>query len=125
MSFDKDSRNATRFRIHVVLAVAAVFALLVARSVPPQFPKAAFLQHSSIDTLSTISAVSSHNQRPRFDCNGLYWSVPVSEFLPFPPTAKASHLTAALETFPALRTKGQHYNRPPPLGTNPLPFHHS
>jgi hypothetical protein len=115
MLLDWNPRNAGQIRTHAVLVVAGLFALLVARVLPPDFAKVE-APLSSINALSTISAVSSHDQRPRFDCNGPHWNVPIREFLPFPPMAKARHLTSALEIFPALSVKGHHYNRPPPLG---------
>jgi hypothetical protein len=115
MSPDWDPRNGRPIRIHAILVVAA-FALLIARNVPPDFPQALSLQHSSISGVPTVHAISSHDQRPRFDCNGLHWSAPVESFLPFPPSTISAHLTSASQFFPALRIKGFHYNRPPPVG---------
>lgn len=115
MLLDWDPRSVRTIRIHAILAVAGLFALLVARNVPPDFPTLGSLQQPSTSALSTISAVSSHDQRPRFDCNGLHWSVAAGEFLPFPPTARTHHLTSASEIFPASSIKGDHYNRPPPV----------
>jgi hypothetical protein len=109
----RNPRNARH--IHAILAVAAVFGLLVARNVPPEFREGQSLRHSSIRCASTLSTASNHDQRPRFDFNGLGWSVPVEEFLPFPPTSFSAHLTSISQLFPALHTKGFHYNRPPPL----------
>lgn len=115
MLLNWDSGNVRQIRIHAILAVAGLFAVLVARNVPPDFPSLGTLQQSSVNTLSTISAVSSHDQRPRFDCNGLHWTVPTRQYLPFPPTAKTSHLNSPSEIFPAVSIKGDHYNRPPPV----------
>jgi len=115
MLLDRYLRSAGQIRIYPILSFIALFALLVARDVPPTFPKASPFKGSSVTSVSTISAISSRDQRPRFDCNGLFWSVPVRAFLPFPPTAKASHLTSASEIFPVLSIKGYHYNRPPPI----------
>ena len=92
----------------VILAFAALFALLVIRTAPPDFPKSSSLQHSSIKT------VSSHDQRLHFDSEGLQWSAPVGHFLPFPPAAESAHLPPASQLWSALQTKGFHYNRPPP-----------
>jgi hypothetical protein len=115
MLLNWDPRNVRQIRIHAILASAGLFALLVARNVPPDFQRVCTLQPSTVNTLSTVSAVSSHDQRPRFDSNGLHWSVPAREFLPFPPTATTHHLTSASEIFPALSIKGDRYNRPPPV----------
>src|SRR5450755_749522 len=91
-----------------ILAFAALFALLVIRTAPSDFPKPSSLHHSSINT------VSSHDQRPNFDSEGLQWSAPVGHFLPFPPAAESAHLTPAPQRWSALQTKGFRYNRPPP-----------
>jgi hypothetical protein len=116
MFLDWSPRNARQVRIYAILAFPALFALLAARNVPPQFPTAASAQPSSIRGTSSIRSISSHDQRPRFDCNGLHWSAPVQAFLPFPPTEISAHLNSASQPFPTLSTKGIHYNRPPPLG---------
>jgi hypothetical protein len=91
----------------VILGLAAIFALLVARSVPPDF--------SQIGTRdSSITAVSNHDQRPHFDLNGLQWSAPVSAFFPLPPTAISSPLATASVSWSTIQSNGFHYNRPPP-----------
>ena len=89
------------------LAFAALFALLAIRTAPPDFPRTS-LHHSS------FNAVSSHDERPRFDSSGLQWSAPVGHFLPFPPAADYAHLTPSPQLWSALQSKGFHYNRPPP-----------
>lgn len=102
-------------RVYAVIGLAALFGLLVARDIPPEFPKAAPPQHSATSAVSFISAVLSHDQRPRFDCSGLQWSAPINAFLPFPPAETSSHLTSPSQIFPGLHVKGLHFNRPPPL----------
>ena len=92
-----------------MLALAALFALLVNRNVPPNFPEVSSLQHSS------VSEVANHNQRPRFDSNSLQWSAPVKAFQPLPPAAVPVHLASASQWLPTIHTKGFHYNRPPPV----------
>jgi hypothetical protein len=117
MSFLWHPRHARpkEARVYVVIGIAALFALLVARSNPPEFSKIAPLQHSAMSNVSLVSAVSNHDQRPRFDCSGLQWSAPVSALLPFPPSEISSHLTSPSQIFPALHIKGTHFNRPPPI----------
>src|ERR1700683_4368988 len=90
------------------LAFAALFALLVIRSAPPDFPRPPSLHQSS------FNSVTGHSERPRFDSSGLQWSAPVSRFLPFPPAAYSAHLTPVPQLWSALQSKGFHYNRPPP-----------
>ena len=101
-------------RVYAVIGIAALFALLVARNVPPEFPRIAPSQHSTTSSVSLVTAASSHDQRPRFDCTGLQWSSPVNGFLPFPPAATSSHLTPPSQICPALHPKGPYCNRPPP-----------
>jgi hypothetical protein len=110
MSSNGHPRNRRREAIwtQAFLASAALFALLVFRTAPPDFPRPPSLHHSS------VNAVSSHNQRPNFDSDGLQWSAPVGHFLPFPPAADYSHLTPLPQLWSALQSKGFHYNRPPP-----------
>ena len=116
MLVNRNPRYVRQTFIRALLALPALLALLVARNVPPDFPKVSNLECPSSSCVSTLSATSSHDQRPRFDCNGLGWSVPVAQFLPFPPAAVSTHLTSASQLFPTLHLKGFHYNRPPPLG---------
>jgi len=110
MSLNRHPRNAKRGTIWVQTFVAsiALFALLVIRNAPPDFPKPSSLHHCS------INAVSSHDQRPRFNAGGLEWSAPVSHFLSFPPAAESARLTPVSQLSSPLQTKGFHYNRPPP-----------
>jgi hypothetical protein len=108
--FDEWHRRSKKRAISKQFAfgIAAIFALLVARDVPPVF------HHLSPDHFS-VRAVSSHDQRPHFDFNGLQWSAPVSAFLPLPPVAISSHLSSSSQFLSNIRTKGFHYNRPPPV----------
>jgi hypothetical protein len=103
-------RNRSREAIwtQAFLACAALFALLVIRTAPPDFPRPPSLHQSSVDS------VSSHNERPRFDWGGSQWSAPVSHFLPFPPVAYSAHSTPVPQLWSVLQSKGFHYNRPPP-----------
>ena len=111
MSLNGNPRSIWRqaIGIQAIVACAALFALLAIRNVPPDFPQTPSLHHSS------ISAVSSHDQRPHFDSNGSQWSAPVSRFLQLPPTSDPAHLTPTRRLLSALQTKGFHYNRPPPV----------
>jgi len=102
-------------RVYAVIGMAAIFALLVARSIPPEFPKLASLQHSATSGSSFVVAVSSHDQRLRFDCNGSQWSAPVNGLLPFPPTETSNNRTSPSQIFPTVHVKGSHFTRPPPL----------
>ena len=117
MSLDRHPRHGRQgiTGVSAVIGITALAALLVARNVPPEFPKVTPQQQSTTSRVSSIRAVSTHDQRPRFDCNGLGWSVPVSEFLPFPPVSGSAHLTSVSQLFPTLQIKGSHYKRPPPL----------
>jgi hypothetical protein len=110
MSLHRHPQNRGREAIwtQTFLALAALVALLVFRTAPPDFPNPPSLHHSS------FNSVSSHDQRPRFDSGGLQWSAPVSHFLPFPPAAGSAHLTPVPQLWSALQSKGFHYNRPPP-----------
>jgi hypothetical protein len=110
MSSNGHPRNRGREAIstQTFLAFAALFALLVIRTAPPDFPRLPSLHQSSVNT------VSGHHERPRFDSDGLQWSAPVGHFLPFPPAADSAHLTPVPQLCSALQSKGFHYNRPPP-----------
>lgn len=101
------SKSGTRW-FHAMLGLAAICALLVSRNLPPDFHAATSAHYSA------VRAVRSHDQRPRFNCDGLKWSVPASRFVALPPRAESAHLTAPSQAFSALQTKGFHYNRPPP-----------
>jgi hypothetical protein len=104
------SRNGVNSRAwaRIVLACVALAAVLVARHIPPDFPAEPSIH-------SAVNANSHHDQRPRFNNNGLQWSTPADVFLPAPPVAESADLASAAEPLPRLKTKGFHYNRPPPL----------
>jgi len=105
-NFASDSQG--RILVRTVVTFTALFAVLAARNVLPDFGEASGVH-------STISAHSHHDQRPRFDHTGSQWSAPADRFLPTPPLAESAHLTPAPQLFSALQTKGFHYNRPPPI----------
>jgi hypothetical protein len=92
---------------HAWLAIAALFAVLVARNLPFHFP-------TGDDPHSGVHALSSHDQRPRFSCDGLKCSIPAARFAPLPPSSEAAHVAPTPELLSTLQTKGFHYNRPPP-----------
>lgn len=99
------------FRIscaYAVIALAAVLGVIVARSVPPEFPSTPGLS-------SSVHAVSSHPQRPRFNCSGSEWSMLASTAGLLPPNAESAIGPAIGASFCALQTKGFRYNRPPPI----------
>ena len=117
MSILRHSPHATprKTRFYAIIGIIALFALFVARSVSTQFPNVAPLERSATSNTALVSVISSHDQRPRFDCSGLQWSAPVNVFLPFPPSETSNHLTSPSRIFPALHVKGPHFNRPPPI----------
>jgi len=92
-----------------MIALAAVFAFLAIRNVPPKFPQRPSIHHSS------INAVFNHGHRPHFDSDRPQWSSPAKAFFPFSPAAESQDLNSASQGLSALRTKGFRYNRPPPL----------
>jgi hypothetical protein len=94
--------------MRAVLASMALLAVLAARNVPPEFPKAPSLQ-------SAVGANLHHDQRPRFDNSGLKWSAPVASFLQAPPAIESAHLASTPLPCSRLQTKGFHFNRPPPI----------
>jgi hypothetical protein len=94
--------------VQTLLASLALFAFLVMRNAPPDFPSPPSLHHSSITT------VSDRTQRPQFNSEGLQWSAPVTRFLPYPPATESAHTNPAPQLLSSLQTSGFHYNRPPP-----------
>jgi hypothetical protein len=104
------SRSSRRKRLcaQAVLASVALSAVLVARSIPPSFSL-----RSSVS--ASISAITHHDQRPRFDHNQAQWNTPRDTFLLAPPAPESVHVTTELQLVVTLNTKGFHYNRPPPL----------
>jgi hypothetical protein len=91
-----------------ILAVVALFALSVARSVPPEFTAA--LSHRP-----AIDSISAHDHRPHFDADGPQWIAPASSSLPFPPVAVSAHLSRSSQLLSTLEVKGFRFNRPPPV----------
>jgi hypothetical protein len=89
------------------LGVAVLLALLVARSVPPEFP-------SATNSASSIHAVSSHDQRPRFNCDATKWSLPTRSFQPLRSSGTSSLIRPESPLFSSLQATGIHYKRPPP-----------
>jgi len=110
MSRERHSRYGGRRTVWVraLLASAAFFSVLAARNVPPHFP-------GLLDSHSTFSADSHHDQRPRFDNSGSQWSTPAELVLLAPPAADAEHLIPQPQSFSAHHSKGPHFNRPPPV----------
>jgi hypothetical protein len=109
MAQSRNGVNSTAWA-RIVLACVALAAVLVARHISPSFPAEPSIH-------SAFSANSHHDQRPRFNNDGLQWCAPADVFLPAPPVARAAHLASAAEPLPKLQTKGFHYNRPPPLSS--------
>jgi hypothetical protein len=109
MSLEQYSRSRRRSTICIraFLAFTALFALLAARSVAPNFPQ--LLSHHA-----SISAASQHDQKPRFDCDGLQWVAPSGSFLLTPPAMETTSVRLESQLLSTLQTKGFHYNRPPP-----------
>ncbi len=109
MSLQRHIRNGSHGAIWIRIALAsfALFAVLAAGNVAPDFSKAPSVH-------STVSADSHHDQRPRFDDSGSKWKAPADTFQLLPPTAETAHLTPAPQLFSTLQTKGVPYNRPPP-----------
>lgn len=109
MSLERHFRSDRRAVVwsHVLLGAVALFAILAARSAPPDFVRIASAQ-------SGISAVSDHDQRPRFDCDGLEWNTPVAVFrAPLP--VESARLGPPARLLLRFQPKGFHYNRPPPV----------
>ncbi len=94
--------------LRTVLASLALFAVLAARNVAPDFSKALCVH-------STVSDHSHHDQRPRFDDSGSKWNAPAGTFQLLPSTGETAHLTPTPQLFSTLQIKGFHYNRPPPI----------
>lgn len=108
MSPTCDLRRTKRSSFAYGLFVAiALFALLTARSVPPDFPGAPGF-HTS------IHSVSHHQQRPRFNCETPNWSVATATVTPAPPDAESAHVFPSHDFLSTFSTKGFRFNRPPP-----------
>jgi hypothetical protein len=91
-----------------LLALLAVSAVFVARSLPTNFP--------SVPTVRSIQAAhASHDQRPRFDNEDSQWTVPVTSSVQAPlPTLTASVIPGVPPDVPWV-AKGAHCTRPPPI----------
>lgn len=89
-----------------MLLIALLSSILVAQSVPPEFPSTSFGQCS-------ISAGSTRILTQRFDSDGLQWLAPVAAMVILPSTGRATSKSTQ-ELQPGIQTKGFHFNRPPP-----------
>src|ERR1017187_1239110 len=85
MSLERHIRSGSHGRIWIQdgLACVALFAVLAARNVPPDFFKSPCIH-------SAISDDSHHDQRPRFDDSGSKWKAPADTFRLLPPTAESA-----------------------------------
>jgi len=103
-------RNGDRgaFWVRALLVSVALSSVLVARNVPPRFPR-------TLGVHSAISPDAHHDQRPRFDNNGSQWGTVADSFLPAPPVVESAPLTPLPHLFTTLQSKGFHFNRPPPV----------
>lgn len=90
-----------------LLALLAVSALFVARSLPTDF--------SSVPNEKSAYAAHAHDQRPRFDNEGSKWSVPITSSVEAPRPTFAALLIAAIVPHAQWVTKGAHCTRPPPV----------
>jgi hypothetical protein len=91
-----------------VLVCAAIFALLLARTAPPEFQRTHALR-------STVNCGTSHEKKPCFDQDGSQCVTPTNTILPSPPPVVSSRLTQSSEPFIEITLHGLHYNRPPPV----------
>ena len=91
-----------------LLALLAVSAVFVARSLPTSFP--------SVPTEKCVQgAHASHDQRPRFDNEDSNWSVPVTSSVQAPLPTIAAIVTAGVSPEVQWIAKGAHCTRPPPM----------
>jgi len=107
VSLRRETRSCSTRTASAMLVALALFAVLTARNVPPVFAATPSLH-------STIQAISSHDQRPRFEYDGTPWSIPAGDFRLILPSVELAHSATVTQLFPILRTKGSHHNRPPP-----------
>ena len=94
--------------IYGLLGVTVLLALLVARSVPPQFPTAA-------NSASSIHAFSNHWQRPRLNFDETNWGLPTGRFQPLRYAATLRPVGPTSRLFSSLQATGLHHKRPPPV----------
>ena len=92
---------------HGFLGFTVLLALLCARSVPPEFSSAA-------NSASSIHAVSSHDQRPRFNFDEIRWGLPTASFQPLQSVATLRQTASESWLSSNLQATGLHYKRPPP-----------
>ncbi len=109
MSLDRHFRSDGHgaMWIRAVLAFIVLLGVFAAREVPSHF--------SDAGIHSTVGADSHHDQRPRFDQGASDWNAPPAIVLVFPPTGESQHLMFTAQLLSTLRTKGFHFNRPPPI----------
>src|SRR5579862_1700864 len=109
MQFNRDLRLGKRgvCWLHGTLALLAVLALMVMRNVPPQFS-------GTPAASASVSSVTVHQQRPRFNCDTFKWTVPARSFAMLLPSGESADLAPNSLRFQTLQRKGFHYNRPPP-----------
>jgi glycine/D-amino acid oxidase-like deaminating enzyme len=98
MAHSRSKRRKT-LCAQAVLASVVLSALLFARSAPPSFP-----QRSSVN--ASISAVTHHDQRPRFDHNHAQWNSPQNTCLPVPPALESAHVASELQLAVTLLIRG-------------------
>jgi len=97
-----------RTGIRLVLALATLSSVLVARDRFPDFPHSASSQ-------STVKLLAHHDERPRFDYHGPRWTAPSVCFLSLPPLKETLRVSPRYKLYSTLQATGFHYNRPPPL----------
>lgn len=94
--------------IRIVVVIAALSSLSLARSIPTVFPNV-----SSVQAVSPVH--SAHDQRPRFDNEESPLIIPTAGFSEMPlPSVHAGVVHASAIEVPT-RSQGAHYTRPPPL----------
>jgi hypothetical protein len=96
-----------------ISSLVALFALMAATFIVPEFPRWQPIQLSSV--IAGIAAGSTQIQGSRFDSDGLQWSTPVSIFLSYPPTTESVSATYIPQPVSVRQNRGFRYNRPPPI----------
>jgi hypothetical protein len=96
-----------------ISSLVALFALLAATFIAPEFPRWRPIQLSSVS--AGIAAGSARIQGSRFDSDGLQWSAPVSIFLSYPPPTELKSATYIPQPVAVRWNRGFRYNRPPPI----------
>jgi hypothetical protein len=90
-----------------LLVVSGALALFATRTYPPRFSTPA-------SNHSKVSAVSHHDQRPRFDRDGSQWSALTEKVQIAPVNEESAHTRPAPRVSWTWQAEGIHYNRPPP-----------